>query len=78
MAKFTMTVSIDFDDEDGGINLGIAQNLEGDLNPTQTAMAVFFKDAITVTATHSANQTVDYGSMVQALVDAQNGEDWDD
>lgn len=78
MAKFIMTVSIDFDEEDGGINLGIAHNLEGDLNPTEAAMAVFFKDAITATATHSANQTVDYGSMVRALVDAQNGEDWDD
>lgn len=79
MEKFTFTIDLVFGQDD--LDLKMSSDVEGDLDSVQAAMALFFKKSMQAQAEHVANQAVDYGSVVKALLEAADGYDddnWDD
>ena len=78
MGKLIMTVAIDFDEVDESLNLSLSTDVDGEMDNIEAATALFFKKAIEVYAEHAANQSVDYGGIVRALVHSTEGNDWED
>lgn len=73
MGKYIISLEVEFNEQDNTeIDLRIISEVEGDLNAVQGSMCLFFKRAIEAQAEHSANQAVEYGAVVNALVEANN------
>lgn len=73
MKKFTMTIDLNFNDEDG---LGLRISHEG-LNitdPVDAAICIMFREALEKQAELAANLAVKYGEAVATIVAYEEGE----
>ncbi|WNL63279.1 hypothetical protein [Citrobacter phage Tr1] len=71
--KLTLGITLTFNDED--MDLGFKLDSEGIENAKEAAMAIFFKDAVMAYAEQAARQSVQIGSLVEAIETARD--DWE-
>lgn len=72
--KYTLTITLDFNGDELDVNM--QNDVDSDhMTPRELATALFFKTTMTELLRVAANQSVDYGAIVDRAVKAEQGQE---